>query len=147
MNAQANKHLIVPFIFFIVFYHRFVRLRTYYVYLRTSKIRNLIYFSTMKKEAQVYITQKITILIFCSFVPLLVLGNNTKVHNFNRQHLTIESGLPHTDANATIQDKNGITWIGTYSGLCKYDGHLIETFHQSQEGLNNTYTNRILDIS
>ncbi|MDD2645744.1 MAG: response regulator [Bacteroides sp.] len=101
----------------------------------------------MKKEAQVYITQKITILIFCSFVPLLVLGNNTKVHNFNIQHLTIESGLPHTDANATIQDKNGIIWIGTYSGLCKYDGHLIETFHQTQEGLNNTYTNRILDIS
>lgn len=85
-------------------------------------------------------------LIF-SILPLFCIAANTDKLYFNIEYLTIQEGLPHTDANVVIQDKDGIIWIGTYAGLCKYDGYQIETFYQEQENFSNSYVNRILDIS
>ena len=85
-------------------------------------------------------------LIF-AILPLFCLAANTDKLNFNIEYLTIQKGLPHTDANVVVQDKNGIIWIGTYAGLCKYDGYQIENFYQEQENFSNSYVNRILDIS
>lgn len=85
-------------------------------------------------------------LIF-AILPLFCIAANTEKLYFNIEYLTIQEGLPHTDANVVIQDKDGIIWIGTYAGLCKYDGYQIETFYQEKENFSNSYVNRILDIS
>ena len=38
------------------------------------------------------------------------------------EQLSVDEGLPHTDVSAVVQDDDGYIWIGTYSGLCRYDG-------------------------
>ena len=47
---------------------------------------------------------------------------------FNR--LTAENGLPYSTANVMLQDDNGFLWIGTHTGLCRYDGINTEIYSE-----------------
>ncbi len=49
-------------------------------------------------------------LIF-AILPFFCIAANTEKLYFNIEYLTIQEGLPHTDANVVIQDKDGIIWI------------------------------------
>ena len=41
------------------------------------------------------------------------------------------NGLPTSEANVICQTKNGFIWIGSYSGLIRYDGSTFELFDAS----------------
>ena len=47
-----------------------------------------------------------------------------------------KSGLPTSEANAIAQTREGFIWIGTYSGLIRYDGNSFERI-ESIEGIRN----------
>ena len=47
---------------------------------------------------------------------------------FNR--LTADNGLPYSTANVMLQDDNGFLWIGTHTGLCRYDGINTEIYSE-----------------
>ena len=40
----------------------------------------------------------------------------------NFRHLTASEGLPSNWVGALLQDQQGMIWIGTDRGLCRYDG-------------------------
>ena len=44
------------------------------------------------------------------------------------KHLTVEDGLPQGTVLDLHQDKNGLVWIATMSGLAIYDGYKFRTF-------------------
>lgn len=46
------------------------------------------------------------------------------------QSLSIEDGLSQATANCILQDRDGFLWIGTQSGLNRYDGYGIKVFRQ-----------------
>ena len=56
--------------------------------------------------------------------------------------LTDEDGLPSLTIYPIIQDDQGYIWMGTANGLCKYNGHSIETF--TDPSLND---NEIIEIA
>lgn len=66
----------------------------------------------------------------CLLFPASSYGNE----QFN--HLTVNDGLAHTDANCITQDSVGMIWVGTYSGLQSYDGYTFRTFDYYQEEQN-----------
>ncbi len=41
------------------------------------------------------------------------------------------SGLPTSDANAIVQSSEGFIWIGSYSGLIRYDGNTFQRYDSS----------------
>lgn len=45
---------------------------------------------------------------------------NAQFARFN--HLTVDDGLSQNAVTCIVQDKKGFIWVGTYSGLNKYDG-------------------------
>jgi len=47
---------------------------------------------------------------------------------YSIKHLTIDEGLAHADANSILQDKSGFIWIGTFSGLDRFDGYQIRNY-------------------
>ena len=51
---------------------------------------------------------------------------------------SVDQGLPHTDVFATVQDNDGFIWIGTSSGLCRYDGVEIRTYDISNSILESS---------
>lgn len=67
--------------------------------------------------------------------------------SYSFRHITIQNGLSHTDANSIVKDKKGYVWIGTYSGLDRYDGFRIKSFYNEIDYVNRPYLNRIADIS
>lgn len=44
--------------------------------------------------------------------------------------INTQQGLPHNTVLAVTQDSRGYLWIGTYNGLCVYDGHDFRTLRQ-----------------
>jgi signal transduction histidine kinase/CheY-like chemotaxis protein/ligand-binding sensor domain-containing protein len=45
------------------------------------------------------------------------------------EHLGLEQGLPHPVGMALAQDGDGYIWIGTQSGLARWDGYHMRSFH------------------
>lgn len=68
------------------------------------------------------------------------------VIQYRFRHLTFDNGLSHADANVVVQDKRGFIWIGTYSGLNRYDGYEIRSYYNELSYINKPYLNRIHDI-
>ena len=68
--------------------------------------------------------------IFCFLLWLL--GNATLVAQDSYYwQLTDEDGLPSMTVYRTIQDHNGLIWIGTANGLCSFDGKRVHTYDGS----------------
>jgi ligand-binding sensor domain-containing protein/signal transduction histidine kinase len=73
--------------------------------------------------------------------PLLALqaslGLAAPLNNLRFEQLGIEQGLPHELVQAMLQDRQGFIWIGTQSGLARYDGVHI-TFYRPNNGKPNS---------
>lgn len=50
-------------------------------------------------------------------------------NKYRFERLTVEDGLPHSDALASVQDHEGFIWIATNKGVCRYDGYQLKTYH------------------
>ena len=73
------------------------------------------------------------ILYFISFLLLAVINTNAKEVMHYRRYTTAD-GLLQNNATTFAQDKDGYIWIGTRSGLCRFDGHHFEPFHITADG-------------
>jgi|GEM_PF-444236 len=60
--------------------------------------------------------------------------------------VTVADGLPYSITTAVAQDRDGLIWIGTMSGLVRYDGYRMQVFGTRTEdtpGLPDTYVRRL----
>ena len=53
--------------------------------------------------------------------------------DFYFQSLTTEQGLAQNTVSAFLQDRSGLVWIGTSSGLQQYDGYGFTTYEHSSD--------------
>ncbi len=44
------------------------------------------------------------------------------------RRLSIEEGLASTYVTSILQDRHGFMWVGTWKGLCRYDGYQFKTY-------------------
>jgi ligand-binding sensor domain-containing protein len=59
------------------------------------------------------------------------------------EHLTVNDGLLHSDAEAVTQDRAGFLWIGTNRGINRYDGYDLRNYALPVNPLNGISSNRI----
>jgi len=52
-----------------------------------------------------------------------------RINTFRLDHLSNSDGLPNSSVSAILQDSKGFIWIGTQSGLSKYNGYNFETYY------------------
>jgi len=82
-----------------------------------------------------------------SIILFWVIGFSVFAQNVKRfRHLTINDGLAHTDAICFEQDDLGFIWIGTNSGLNKYDGRKVYTYKNNIHQTHQVYSNRIWSL-
>ncbi|MEM6630259.1 MAG: two-component regulator propeller domain-containing protein, partial [Bacteroidota bacterium] len=81
----------------------------------------------------------------CLVGVMLVLSLHLKAQqiDYRFQNLSPEKGLSHPDATCMYQDSVGFIWIGTYSGLNRYDGNRIDHFFQNAQQGDRVYINRL----
>ncbi|MCB2204571.1 response regulator [bacterium] len=53
------------------------------------------------------------------------------------ERIGLEHGLPHSRIVALTQDAEGYIWIGTFSGLARWDGHRAKTWHHDPDDVNS----------
>ena len=76
-----------------------------------------------------------------TFLLLLsILSPFAQVQDLKFTRLTEEDGLPSSHVYCFLEDDQGFMWIGTSSGLCRYDGYEIVPFTQDQ-GYNISHDN------
>ncbi|HLP37673.1 hybrid sensor histidine kinase/response regulator transcription factor [Lacibacter sp.] len=89
------------------------------------------------------------LLLICCILALVALGafkSSAQQVNYRFRHLTVDNGLSHTDATSIVQDDNGFVWIGTYSGLNRFDGYSTKVYYNNVVN-RAAYLNRIADIA
>ncbi len=67
-------------------------------------------------------------------------SNSTK---FQFEHLTVNEGLPHSDAMSVVEDNLGFIWVGTNDGIARYDGFELKKYTLPVNPLNGLTSNRI----
>lgn len=77
------------------------------------------------------------IIVSLSLMVSAVLTAQTTKSRF--QHLTIEDGLPQNLVDCMLQDSQGFMWMGTWNGLCRYDGYEFEVYDHTTPGLDETF--------
>lgn len=60
--------------------------------------------------------------------------------------ISVNEGLPQQAVTSIVQDKSGFVWIGTYDGLCKYDGTNYKNYYHINNDVTSLSNNRILSI-
>lgn len=97
---------------------------------------------TLRGELKVWYT------ILCIVLSVVVATTETRAqepsHEFSSQEhsymeqLSVDEGLPHTDVSAIVQDYDGYIYIGTSSGLCRYDGNSLTVWDISNSILQSS---------
>ena len=59
------------------------------------------------------------------------------------RHYSMKDGLPDEGVLAVIQDSRGFIWLGTYSGLCKFDGYRFTNYRNNPASSNSLKSNLI----
>lgn len=67
-------------------------------------------------------------------------------NNYEFQYITLKEGLSHADANTIVFDNKGFLWIGTYSGLNRFDGIHIKSYSHTRSNGDDPFINRISTI-
>ncbi len=87
------------------------------------------------------------VVVFAVLLPFSLLAQPEELHNKRLvfdQLLEVQS-LSQSSINCILQDSEGYLWIGTWSGLIRYDGYTTTVFHsENQPG--KLQSNKILAL-
>ncbi|BAV09558.1 Signal transduction histidine kinase [Filimonas lacunae] len=78
--------------------------------------------------------------VLCVTVPFYIWAQPGK-YRFTR--VNTKQGLSHNQVNCITKDENGFIWIGTMSGLNRYDGYGCKVYKQGNSDSNNLRDNYI----
>ena len=63
--------------------------------------------------------------------------------NIKFEHYNDNDGLSHNSVRHVVQDKSGFLWIGTFSGLNRFDGYEFQSYLSTSDGDNKINDNDI----
>ena len=66
--------------------------------------------------------------------------SHLSAQNIKFEHYNDKDGLSHNSVRHIVQDEKGFLWLGTFSGLNRFDGYQFKSF-KSSAGETNTMNN------
>ncbi len=85
------------------------------------------------------------ILLLIAFNSLVILGMN-RPGEYNFTSIDINQGLSHNQIHCIFKDSQGFLWIGTNSGLNRFDGYTFKIFRHIPSDSTSLIDNRIQRI-
>lgn len=104
-----------------------------HVKLAYISIRYLLFISPMNRHL-------FTVAIW--FLTIVCHGQTIKFRTFG-----LEDGFTGVTVTSTVQDPDGVLWIGTWSGLYRYDGYTFKGYWHSEEDTNSLAYDWIVDLA
>lgn len=83
------------------------------------------------------------LLIFLSLTLQTVQADETPLHI---RFFSVNDGLPQQAVTAITQDRAGFMWLGTFDGLCRFDGITHHNFYHNNNDTSSISSNRILTL-
>lgn len=80
---------------------------------------------------------------------LLIWGasiSGVKAQSIKFEHYNDDSGLSHNSVRHIVQDKNGFLWVGTFSGLNRFDGYEFKSYTSMGNSSNTIPNDDITDL-
>ncbi len=80
-----------------------------------------------------------------SFILLICLISfcYSPAQNIKFEHYNDDNGLSHNSVRHIVQDRKGLLWFGTFSGLNRFDGYQFKTYLSSSPGENKLHNDDI----
>ncbi|WP_214227755.1 hybrid sensor histidine kinase/response regulator transcription factor [Pedobacter sp. B4-66] len=72
--------------------------------------------------------KKLKILILLGLCLFASVSTFAQYNQYQFSHLDINNGLPHNDVNCFYKDDKGFLWLGTLSGLARFDGYSFKVY-------------------
>jgi signal transduction histidine kinase/DNA-binding response OmpR family regulator/ligand-binding sensor domain-containing protein len=94
-------------------------------------------------SAYLFLRERLLYLMLLCALTLQCWQADAQPYAYQFNHLTVNEGLSHTDANCIAQDQKGYVWIGTLFGINRFDGYTVKRYYNSNEPLQNAYKNRV----
>ena len=85
-------------------------------------------------------------LILLTFVIIFSHTLYAQRQRFQFDRISLNEGLSQSIVNVILKDRSGFLWIGTESGLNKYDGYDFTVFKQSPFNDNSISNNQIISL-
>ena len=63
------------------------------------------------------------------------------------RHLTVEDGLSNRWVTSLVQDPDGLIWIGSDSGLNRYDGRTVQVFNTDPDNPGSLPSDYVVDLA
>ena len=70
--------------------------------------------------------RNVTLVIAALLLHWVAVKAQTDEYRFSR--IDVNNGLSHNQVKSIFKDRRGFVWIGTISGLNRYDGYTFKTF-------------------
>ena len=87
---------------------------------------------------------------FCVFLVVFLLLNCLRVsaqkNAYRYFNFSVEQGLPDNTVRCFAKDRNGFLWIGTHSGLSRFDGVRFRNFTCDPTDTNSLSSNLIIHL-
>ncbi len=77
----------------------------------------------------------VRLLVLTELILLSTLFNAQQQWLLNYNAYSQEQGLPSADVYCAVQDQRGYIWLGTRSGLCRFDGQKFESILSASDSL------------
>src|SRR5882672_6423745 len=68
-----------------------------------------------------------------------------RAQQFSLRQYTVVDGLPQSQVNVIIEDKQGYLWIGTHGGLARFDGRDFKVYNTLDGLASNSITSLMID--
>ena len=81
---------------------------------------------------------------FISFLSLFV---NLHAQEIVLKQMPLVNQLPSNSVSRLFQDNNGFLWLGTFDGLCRFDGHELQVFKSDLNNPMRLSNNEITSIA
>lgn len=87
-----------------------------------------------------------------SFIKLIVMVftvmvfSNSDAQNLKFEHYNDNDGLSHNSVRHIVQDEKGFLWLGTFSGLNRFDGYQFKSHLSNSLEKNKLYNDDITDL-
>lgn len=88
---------------------------------------------TGHRSSQCYALLLTALIGFLWSLPVFAVDPDKAFHHYVRSAWSIQAGLPQISVQAISQDPKGYIWVGTQSGLARFDGIRFTTYNPETE--------------
>lgn len=78
-------------------------------------------------------------------MPLCLIGK-TQGARFKFEQLGVKDGLSNNTITSVVKDNRGFIWIGTTTGLNRYDGHTVKVYYSNPESIHSISNDHIAKL-